>query len=138
MIFARFSKVLFYNLFQWLFWGGGRRVWSSLGVERECAWEGIFQKWSDWGYWRCAWDRSRACVCCWCGVVVGGNLFVKCFFITCFSGFFGGEEGGCGRVWVWKGSVHGRAFFRSGVIGDIGGVRGIEVGHVCAVGVEWL
>ena len=23
-------------------------------------------------------------------------------------------------------------------LGDIGGVRGMEVGHVCAVGVEWL
>ena len=29
------------------------------------------------GYWRCAWDGSRACVCYWCGVVVGGNLCLE-------------------------------------------------------------
>ena len=30
--------------------------------------------------------------------------------------------------------MHGSAFFRCGVVGDIGGVHGMEVGHVCAVG----
>ena len=65
-----------------LFLGGSVRE----GVGRfRCGngvWECILQMWNGWGIVGgvrgmgvCVdWDGSRACVCCWCGVVVGGNL----------------------------------------------------------------
>ena len=43
-----------------------------------------------------------------------------------------------GRFGCRNGVCMGVHFLDVECLGDIGGVRGIEVGHVCAVGVEWL
>ena len=52
--------------------------------------------------------------------------------------FLGGRREGVARFGCGNGVCMGVHFSNVEWLGDIGGVRGMEVGHVCAVGVEWL